>query len=115
MKDLIERLEKATGPGRSLNLAIAEAVKGPPPEGFKVWPICENYTASLDAALTLVPESRWLVGAGAPYTSPWANVRCGEDDTIHVYAATPAIALCIAALKARDFAERDLTQAELTR
>lgn len=63
------------------------------------------YTASLDAAMTLVPEgsSEWNVeGWGSP-----SAVHDGRLSTAwvsgarRVYAATPALALCAAALKAR--------------
>jgi hypothetical protein len=136
MKDLIERLEKATGPDQELDLAVAMACQidcrkccG---RGVAVWAhdgngivgeeccgnpdVCPaNYTASLDAALTLVPEG-WAAilytGAGTAelYERPPAKVRgiqfrASDRPSI-------AIALCIAALKARDAVERDLTKME---
>jgi hypothetical protein len=58
------------------------------------------HTTSLDAALTLVPE-------GFPYEIKARNVegvmeyRAQLNYTKPSYAATPALALCIAALKAR--------------
>lgn len=61
-----------------------------------------DYTGSLDAALTLLPKgSRWLVGAGHPYESPWANVRLQQGGPLHLHAVTPAIALCLTILKLR--------------
>lgn len=74
--------------------------------------IC-RYTSSIDAALTLVPdEYRWLVrshdgsanfdgtGRGA---AAFANVYDNNEALMHdcFVRSTPAIALCIAALKAR--------------
>lgn len=62
-------------------------------------PELPHFTGSLDAAMTLVPEEHrqnWLAG--------WAldgsgTATVGQDRP--VYAATPALALCAAALKAR--------------
>lgn len=84
MKDLIERLEKATEPDQELDLAIAMACQIDCRQccghGVAVWAqdgngivgeeccgnpdVCPaNYTASLDAALTLVPDGfRWKLG-----------------------------------------------------
>lgn len=96
MKDLIERLEKATGPDRELDDAIRVACGFPP----KPW----NYTASLDAALTLVPaRAQWTLEQDAAW------VRMLSDDDVdefqgHLFGREgncTAIALCIAALKAR--------------
>ena len=66
---LIERLEKATGPDRELDRAIAVAVGRAPWDGEREWRwecgawfhpdhptrICLHFTRSADAALTLVP------------------------------------------------------------
>jgi hypothetical protein len=115
--DIIARLERAD-PNSDLDLAIWNACSSEEWRfvdagvitcdrygiGAAGNPVCslDPFTHSIDAALTLVPEgSRWLVGAGAPYSSPWANVRMGNIGPFHIAAATPAIALCIAALKAR--------------
>jgi hypothetical protein len=61
------------------------------------------YTASLDAAMTLVPEGYngrlgWCKGAG--YAELF-NVAAGEGKGETHAAATPALALCAAALRAR--------------
>lgn len=137
MKDLIERLEKASEGSRRLDALIWQALHPeqpfmtyagdvrPPakpatyePVGsidFSDWPAdsmevvagalgAPRLTTSLDAALTLVPEGwTWDVDATAP--------ECGVDWTLHPQgleefavtgtAPTPALALCIAALKAR--------------
>lgn len=116
MKDLIERLEKATGPDRELDVLIAAARDGATAE----WQAYKNefafhrdgswvsvhpllpFTASIDAALTLVPDDeRVIMGRHQTVgTRPWAQVgrpANGSDST----APTPALALCIAALKAR--------------
>ncbi len=70
-----------------------------------------DYTASIDAALTLVPKgSLWTC---ATYQSSfdvrppyYADCAAGLEECpiTEAYAATPALALCIAALKARQVA-----------
>ena len=68
MKELIERLEDATGPDRELDAEIARLVTG---RGVTVAPLSgprydgdgepvPAYTASLDAALTLMPRGAVL-------------------------------------------------------
>lgn len=60
-----------------------------------------NYSTSIDAALTLVPKGhdKWAIsGRNA------AVVQSSNKEVTHAdwtYAATPALALCAAALKAR--------------
>lgn len=90
--DLIERLEKATGSDRELDAEIMMARYA----GGK-WPSGQvrRYTDTIDCALKLVPEG-------------WRSLRFERTrstygcflDGIDTNAATPAIALCIAALKA---------------
>jgi hypothetical protein len=80
-----------------------------------------HYTGSLDSAMTLVPEGwRWLVQSrGQDEAGCFARLESPDFDCVYVEAgdhrsfdvtsgrdisatsATPAIALCIAALKAR--------------
>lgn len=101
--DIIARLEKATGPDRELDDAIGATLERP----CKNWP----FTASIDAALTLVPGGfRWKLGYSrhVPCVADLIDyghrsLGClghfdGECDSNH------AIALCIAALKARAIA-----------
>lgn len=91
MNDLITRLESADGPSYALDREIGKAVGrafAPP----------QPYTASIDAALTLVPEGwKWAVTS--------KNSACCHEQHIAPlnwsYAATPALALAAAALKAR--------------
>jgi hypothetical protein len=120
MRDLIARLESATGPDRGLDAAIRETVGLVWREDFYVWSQTGaryrgqvNFTASLDAALTLVPEG-WAVhsmmiwpgnGTGLMLwgTHEFSGERWhGKDDpkveARHMHAP---IALCIAALRAR--------------
>jgi hypothetical protein len=110
---LAERCEKATGPDRELDAEIARAIgwTNVSPVGHGHVGHCPNHffgsvplhTASLDAAMTLVPEGeQWNV---ASY--PWAEhthkaaAWVGNKRGPVIGAATPALALCAAALRAR--------------
>lgn len=107
--ELAERCEQATGPDRELDAAAHEAAGLPfvmeywtesdttPQRNLSHVP---RYTASLDAVLTLVPEGRDFTldritpcGSLAPCNASIA--RCSGN------AATPALALCAAALRTR--------------
>lgn len=111
---LAERCEKASGPDRDLDRQI-DHVRWPVPQPAyhlelslrDKWNV-PHFTASIDAALTLVPDGwKWSLHsadhAGPPCAYcvpnmgrlPWP---VWVDD---VYAATPALALCAAALRAR--------------
>lgn len=80
--------------------------------GTEIWREPSNYLGSLDAALTLVPEGHvWLVanvglndeGKG-PLSGKCSAISAPPADTEHIEpceAATPALALCAAALRAR--------------
>lgn len=103
MSDLIERLEKATGPDRQLDAAISEALTGIPEKIAFEHPnfVPPRYTASIDAALTLVPGS--MVSLRFQRTGQtWGCYLNGRDTN----ATAPAIALCIAALRARTAEEQ---------
>ena len=131
--NLIHRLERATGPDRELDAEIAVAIKHdlPAPMGEcqatlrfphksddcaegTYWLVqlsgkslrtAPHYTASLDAALTLVPEGcQWTIEADTAW------LRWPEGDKIREAQGAfnrsggkkTALALCIAALKARE-------------
>jgi len=115
-KELIERLEAAESGSRELDAEIAKEVGytfmetwtlseeywiGPAPAPDKPV-VLPRFTTSLDAALTLVPEGFWtrLIIA----TPPVAEVNPNNIESVDgkVIATTPALALCIAALKARE-------------
>lgn len=99
--ELIAAMEKASGPSRELDWGIHEWVWGvAAPRMERMEP--PSYTASIDAALTLVPEGYdWMVFS----VNGFNQANCGPtnsfDDVGDQKAATHAIALCIAALKAR--------------
>lgn len=125
-KELIEALEKAEGPGIALDAEIYCATHGHcERDGGAVILRCSEtghkktkfappaYTSSIDAALTLVPDG-WLLQISdwederLRARGPWQAIltRYGERDKMASFktrcnhAPTPAIALCIAALKA---------------
>jgi hypothetical protein len=104
MKDLIAKLEAATEGSRELDAEINGAlfgkrlarpvdVAGGPPQ----------YTTSLDAALSLVPEGyAFSVTDGARNrANVWKLSPIKEIPPPYSKGATPALALVIAALRAR--------------
>ena len=124
LEELVERIEKATGPDRWVDADIHEAVTtfncrraGPgwPDEdeyvvpAFPGWKPLPAYTASIDAALTLVPEEAyWRLGHdgdGADPSDYRADVILpklgGKDARGRSVASTAALALASAALRAR--------------
>lgn len=139
LQELIERVERASGPDRELDAYIRCAVFARPgafvrqstingawcifeirhdgkerlwePYGLSQLQRLGEFTASLDAAMTLVPDGcAWAVTNidGGDYSrfdfdKPTAVVQCrpGAVMADHVSAATPALALSAASLKAR--------------
>lgn len=115
MTDLIEKLESATEGSRELDAQIATVL------GFKVswagkakhilmyWcPLGQpaarrvpRWTTSLDTALTLVPEEWHITISGQNDTWAGRLEHMRKPEQIGL-AATPALALCIAALKAQE-------------
>lgn len=102
MRELIAKLGVTTEGSRELDKAIWLAL-GESPHRLM---LCPEYTASIDAALTLVPNGWcWAVlrlpngmfsaGMQKPPAAPLLT-----DDEF----ATPALALCVAALRAREAA-----------
>jgi hypothetical protein len=136
--ELAERCEKAEGPDRELDALIRCALFAPAgayveqsaingawvvysggesrsgrPRLFEHWPSQEArngaFTASIDAALTLVPEYETEDGLQrADYILEHVNggltigARVGHDDPDRAsWGATDALAICAAALRAR--------------
>lgn len=122
--NLIARLEAAEGPSRDLDAEIHLVDETPEQNDkgfykrFGAWlgrdqwiasaMINDNtphYTASLDAAVSLLPEgTQYCLGCLSDTRVPVRGVSryhawVGSQDT--VYAPTPALAFCIAALRAR--------------
>ena len=110
MDDLIARLEAAEEGSRGLDNEIAHAVGAFFPED----PVCfpPYYTTSLDAALTLVPVGfevtlrfNGVVYPRAGLSECSAHLTKGgrqyPSQVMDCEARTPALALCIASLRAR--------------
>jgi hypothetical protein len=107
--ELIARLETASEGSRELDVAIADGVRNwaiaedPAwrryPHGVEVHAetVAPAYTTIIDIALTLVGSGSWGCGYDDSTSSHFAWVACDEAIT----AATEPLALCIAALKAR--------------
>jgi len=117
MKDLIEKLEKASGPSRELDGLIWIAIDGirntenwksPPaiPLTDYLREAAPKFTESVDVALRVNPGWFWRAGSGAQEAG-WAHLNrlhlshCDQVDESHGIGATPAIAICIAGLRAR--------------
>jgi hypothetical protein len=119
---LADRCEQAAGPDKELDVAIARALDWKPlyrDDYSKWWPPAAvedsrarkrsilhhptqplpAFTASLDAAVTLVPEGwRWVVNdAGLAQVCKGSIVGASDIKA----GAKPALALCSAALRAR--------------
>ena len=124
--ELIAALEAAEGPSRELDGKIAEAlgwlwlepaISGPggwfPPDSEQSQPV-PSYSESIDAALSFTPEEAlgWECGkdlvSGRSYVAvlmPMTETSAGGE--IHSVALTPAIALCIANLRALEAQEEE--------
>ena len=121
--DLAARCEQATGADRELDAAIAKAVgadhgqktgwcNGDNGDYFVIDECSLHYTASLDAAMTLLPSNfsgqawTWRFNEGKRRKAKctvWTHddgYRKYSRLNLEVYAATPALALTTACLKA---------------
>lgn len=114
--ELAERVERATGPDRELDRAVAEALGWTRicsiPSGYmavrpgeKVEYRLPKFSRSMDAAMTLAPKGfDWC--AGDIEGLGWASISPSQQSySIHsefdAQAATPALALTAACLRAR--------------
>ena len=114
LQGLIERVRAATGPDRELEIAIGTTIGGwtyqpHVPHCFK-WNDGQrdrpngppSYTASIDAALSLVervlPEHDWILG----HTNGGLTIHCqlGPDADKMAFGETPALAILLALLSA---------------
>lgn len=121
---LEKRIEALTAPCREMDAEIAIAAKAVPYDfepaywtaewremyGDRIW-TAPQYTASLDAAMTLVPDG-WSVGLGdlrgyspviwrahlRDHNEPYNPSSCNWQEG---HATTAALALCAAGLRAR--------------
>ncbi len=113
-EELAARVEALDGPDREVDRHLARVVGWHPAgvddrllKGDAAWLYensCPAYTASLDAAMTLKPQGWRLVGLSehlAPLPHCKARLQFWYDES-HGQAATPALALCAAALRARE-------------
>lgn len=122
-KALIEKLAQAEGPSRELDCLIGVAIGRFYTEPNIAWPelldyvrrnddgsiihpgyggdqMVPRYTASIDAALTLVDLERYDYAIRKTYAHIFNRV--GKREDYDAWAPTPAIALCIAALSAKE-------------
>jgi len=127
MTALSDRVEAASGPDRELDAAVFRAIGAPVPEQFfnqsialeydaqeqayfavvsddmRVKYTPPAYTTSLDAAMMLLPDNAAWVMASHMMAANVFGYRDGSEyfDATARYAATPALALTAACLRAR--------------
>jgi hypothetical protein len=115
--ELAAKCEKATEPDRELDCGIAVHFGWRIKSYGAIGPVWRNgvsppdYTTSLDAAMTLVPEgwTAWQLRSRRRKTVFVATLSRLVDDIdeefdeeeVTAHAATPALALCAAALRAQ--------------
>ena len=101
--ELAERCEKAAGPDRAIDFDIAEFVT----RAHMATGKAPAYTASLDAAMTLIDDSEiWGVSKqehnpGRDYYYQASVMPFGPKPWHEAKAASAALALCAAALRAK--------------
>ena len=109
LRRLAERCEKATGPdiGAELTLVhLEDEVKRAVWDLFHLPP--RPFLHSIDAAMTLVPEGWTYRLSSAPHRKGhaadlWPPIEPGKGPFVRrADAPTPALALCAAALRARE-------------
>lgn len=102
MTDLITRLERAEGPDRELDAMIQHRITSG--MGCGAAQDAPRYTASLDAALALVPDG-WHMSVNTTVGALLQGSAAVRDrdggPSFASAASTPALALAAAALKAR--------------
>lgn len=107
MKDIIERLKKATGPDRQLDNDIEAAISLPKPTNPDDLPgYPPRFTAVFEDAKTLVPEG---FNGSVAFGRHCGAILWRDHPRNHLgdhRGATPAIALCIAALTALTLREK---------
>lgn len=106
MEKLAARVEALAGPDRRIDTEILEMVGGFTPTGLPTFRGGLGYpafTQSVDAAMSLVPEGwAWTLYSDASCEIGYEPERGGlMNPEFQSDAATPALALCAAALRAR--------------
>ena len=104
--ELLEKLEAAEEGSRELDVAIAWAIDYDPPPYTNIHQ-CPRYTTSLDAAITLIPsDHEWDISVDLENKRAYATVGDDVWDECHAVikttAATPALAIVVASLKAHE-------------
>lgn len=110
--ELAERCEQATGEDAYLDLDIHKALNLDMAEYFTLSD-APNYCGSIDAAMTLVPEGAYggIVFGVDDDGKARAGAFVGSDPALQAderEAATPALALCAAALRSRAAHPKDV-------
>lgn len=110
--ELIARLEKATGPDRTIDLELARLqgvlvmrrkLDGSGNEEHTY----HHYTESIDSAMTLFPDEAYLPHIKLERSPDFGHQWHASYRRMYFgHAPNAAIALCIAALKAREIANR---------
>lgn len=103
LQSLAARCEGAKGADRELDEAIRVAVGGRRVPVMGSWVVdygAPAYTASLDAAMGLVPEPKSFNMSHAGNSVARVDIL-PDGPEFSGYAPTPALALCAAALRAR--------------
>ncbi len=110
---LISRLEQAEAGSRELSCTLAKEIGWKTQAGelgadtSSPWAWWPNFTESIDAAMSLKPDGHAAaVGTmfGNCSRKPWACIWTPEGEPkFHAEAATPALALCVASLKAAGY------------
>lgn len=102
--DLITRLSKLEGPDREVDVEIHRLLF---PKDSVFGHILPTYTASVDAAIALAERvlTGWRWRVGDSYANVWIDAKLDDMDFVGSH-PVPAIALCIAILRAKE-ARRD--------
>jgi len=113
---LADRVEAATGPDRELDALVAasqiRAIEKTSFGAIEAWAAAAisnrwnfpRFTASLDAAMALVPQLHTLFHLCGPYSDNRSRATIAGGRPVCFYevtAVTPALALCAAALRAQ--------------
>ena len=118
--ELIARLEAAVGLARALDADIYRAIHGKSPQYCSThcngkW-VCHDdddaapwYTYSVESAMMIVPEEWRVEHVGEQLSGGRWDVELhwreySQEDCVQSVGRTPAIAICAAALKARQLA-----------